>query len=61
MARPRIKLAPPRLAAATSRRLTPSAKTAASIYATPAYRAWRAAVIRRACGRCAKVGSLSDL
>jgi len=52
MARPRIKLAPARLAAATSRRLKPPPKTAASISATPAYRAWRAAVIRRAGGRC---------
>jgi len=50
--RPRIKLAPARLATASSRRLTPPRKTAASIYATPAYRAWRGAVIRRAGGRC---------
>jgi len=47
-----MKTLPPRLSVRDNRRLKPPPKTAALIYRTPEYRAWRAKVIGRAGGRC---------
>jgi 5-methylcytosine-specific restriction enzyme A len=54
---PRIKVAPPRVPPADSRRVKPPGKTPDPIYATPEHRAWRAAVIQRAGHRCEWVES----
>src|SRR5437762_993334 len=47
-----IRIAPPRITSADSRRVPPPPKIAGSIYATPEYRAWRESVIRQAGGQC---------
>jgi hypothetical protein len=41
-----------KIAATDYRRVKPPAKKAASIYQTPEFKAWRAAVVERAGGRC---------
>lgn len=41
-----------KLSATDYRRVKPPAKKAASIYQTPEFKAWRAAVVERAGGRC---------
>ena len=52
MTSPRVKIAPPRLKAADSRRVKPEEKRALPIYSTSEYRVWRAEVIRRSGGQC---------
>ncbi len=54
----KMKTAPPRLKRVDSWRLRAPDKTATPIYHTPAYRAWREAVIKRAGGSCQ--GALPD-
>ena len=47
-----VRCAPPRITARDTRRVRPPPKAAAPIYGTPQYKAWRAAVVARAGGRC---------
>lgn len=48
----RLKVAPPRLKAANSRRVTPPQKRADPIYSEAQYREWREIVIARSGGVC---------
>lgn len=48
----RIPTMKPRIPTFDARKVKPPPKTADSIYSTPEYAAWRAAVIARAGGRC---------
>ena len=50
--RPRLSMVKPRITTVDARRIKPPPKTAAPIYSTPEFQAWRAKVIGRAGGCC---------